>query len=216
MRPRSACAAHLLAEPTSTVSREDLSMPNKPLQTDDVRSSGEGARPGHARQLKHWVFEQVAKFLVVALYLWIVFGMLALHEAVVSAKYHINFHFYGFALVNSLILGKVMLVAEDLNFADRIKGKPLIYPILFKAIAFSILFLVFYVVEEVLVGLVRGKTIGASIPNIGGGTPSGVFFVALILAVVLIPFFAFREIGRVVGERELHALVFTEGAKAVA
>ena len=71
------------------------------------------------------------------------FGVFALHESVVSAKDHIAYHFYGFALVNALILGKVMLAAEDLHFADWFKNRPLIYPILCRAVAFSILFLVF-------------------------------------------------------------------------
>jgi hypothetical protein len=69
-------------------------------------------------------------------------------------------------------------------------------------------------VEEVLVGIFKGKSIGESIPSIGGGTPSGVFFVGVILAVALIPFFAFREVGRAIGERELHSLMFTGGPKA--
>ena len=73
-----------------------------------------------------------------------------------------------------------------------------------KAVAFSILFLVFDVVEEVIVGVFKGKTIGESIPTIGGGSPSGVFFVGIILAVALMPFFAFSAVGRVIGERELH------------
>jgi hypothetical protein len=141
---------------------------------------------------------------------------LALHESVVSEKHHINYHFYGFAILNALILGKVMLVAEDLHFLDWLKDKPIIYPILCKAVAFSILFLVFDVVEEVLVGVFKGKTIGESIPSIGGGTPSGVFFVGIILAIALIPFFAFREVGRAIGERTLRSLMFTGGPKAVA
>ena len=107
-----------------------------------------------------------------------------------------------------------MLIAEDFHFADWFKDKPLIYPIFCKAIAFSILFLVVDVVEEVVVGIFKGKTIGESIPSIGGGSLSGVFFVGIILSVALIPFFAFREIGRVIGERELHSLMFTDGAKA--
>ena len=109
-----------------------------------------------------------------------------------------------------------MLVAEDLHFADWFKDRPLIYPILCKAVAFSILFLVFDVAEEVIVGVFKGKTIAESIPSIGGGTPSGVFFVGIILAVALIPFFAFREVGRAIGERELHSLMFTSGPKAAA
>jgi hypothetical protein len=192
-------------------------MRSKPLQTDDASStSAEGTRHKRTRDLKQRVLDEVISFLGIVVYLSVTFGVFALHEAVVSAKDHIDYHFYGFAIVNALILGKVMLVAEDLHFADRFKDRPLIYPILFKAVAFSILFLVFDVVEEVLVGVLKGKTIGESIPSIGGGTPSGVFFVGIILAVALIPFFAFREIGRVIGERELHSLIFTGGPKAAA
>jgi hypothetical protein len=107
-----------------------------------------------------------------------------------------------------------MLVAEDLRFAKWFKDRPLIYPILCKAVGFSILFLVFDVVEEVLVGVFKGKTIGERVPTIGGGTPSEVFFVGIILAVALIPFFAFREVGRAIGERKLHSLIFTGGPRA--
>jgi hypothetical protein len=189
----------------------------KPIQTDDVpRISGEGTLHERKPGLKQRVFDEVVKFLAIAFYLWVVFGVFALHEWVVSAKDHIDYHFYGFAFMNALILGKVMLVAEDLHFADWFKDRPLIYPILYKAVAFSILFLVFDVVEEVLVGVFKGKTIAQSIPSIGGGTLSGVVFVGIILAVALIPFFAFREIGRVIGERELHSLMFTGGPKAAA
>ncbi len=185
-------------------------MPSKPLQPDATSRISDGGIP-HERKsgFKQRVFDEVIRFLGIAFYLWVMFGIFALHKSVVSAKDHIDYHFYGFALANALILGKVMLVAEELHFADWLKNRPLAYPILCKAVAFSILFLIFDVFEEVIVGLFKGKTIVQSIPNIGGGSPSGVFFVAIILAVALIPFFAFREIGRAIGERELHALLFT-------
>jgi fumarate reductase subunit C len=192
-------------------------MQSKPLHTDSAsRISGEETLPERKLSVKQRVLDEVIKFLAIAFYLWVMFGVFALHESVVSAKNHIDYHFYGFAVFNALILGKVMLVAEDLHFADWFKDRPLIYPILYKAVAFSILFLVFDVVEEVIVGLFKGKTIGESIPSIGGGTPSGVFFVGVILAVALIPFFAFREVGRAIGERALHSLMFTGGPKAAA
>ena len=38
-------------------------------------------------------------------------------------------------------------------------------------------------------------------------------FVGIIPSAALIPFFAFREIGRVNGERGSHSLIFTDGAK---
>ncbi|MGC2200926.1 MAG: hypothetical protein WA633_12380 [Stellaceae bacterium] len=171
-----------------------------PVHTDGVR-----------RNLLGKIVDELKKFLGMAVYLWVMFGLMALHASVVLAERHISYKFYGFAIVNSLILAKVMLIAEDLHLGDNFKERPLVYPILFKAFLFAIVFICFDVAEEVLVGLIRGKTIAQSIPDVGGGSPSGVFFVAIILSVGLIPFFAFREIGRVIGERELRALLFTSG-----
>jgi len=147
--------------------------------------------------------------LLIAIYLFVVFGVLAVHEEVVAAKNHLAYHFYGFAIINALILGKVMLVAEDLHFANWFRNSPLVYPILFKSVAFTILFLVFDIVEEVVVGVFKGKSIVESFPDIGGGSPRGIFFMVVIISILLIPFFAFREIGQVIGERELHSLIFT-------
>jgi hypothetical protein len=56
--------------------------------------------------------------------------------------------------------------------------------------------------------LARGKTIAQSTPEFGGGSLGGIFSVALILTVALIPFFAFREIGRVLGADRLKSLIF--------
>ena len=159
--------------------------------------------------LAHRVYHQVIQFLLIAIYLFVVFGVLAVHEEVVAAKNGIAYHFYGFAMINAIILGKVMLVAEDLHFANWFNNTPLVYPILFKSVAFTILFLIFDIVEEVVVGLFKGKTIAESFPDIGGGGARGMFFMFIIISILLVPFFAFREIGQVIGERELHSLIFT-------
>jgi hypothetical protein len=152
---------------------------------------------------------ETKKFLGMAAYLWVVFGLFAIHESIVLAKHQISYKFYGFAILNSLILAKVMLIAEDLRLGERnFKDRPLVYPILYKAILFAVTFMCFDVVEEVLTGLVRGKTIAQSIPEFGGGSLGGIFSEALILTVALIPFFAFREIGRVLGADRLKSLLF--------
>ena len=169
---------------------------------------------GRRRNLLGKIINEIKKFLGMAVYLWVMFGLMALHASVVLAERHMSYHFYGFAIVNSLILAKVMLVAEDLHLGENFKDRPLVYPILFKAVLFAIVFICFDLAEEVLVGLVRGQTFVESIPEIGGGSPSGVFFVAIILSVGLIPFFAFREISRVIGKHELRSLIFTDGARA--
>ena len=158
---------------------------------------------------KQRLYHQIISFIEIAIYLFVLFGMLALHEAIVSAKDGIKYHFYGFAIVNALILGKVILVAEDFRFAEWFREQRPIYAILAKSVAFAILLLIFDIVEEVVVGKFKGKTIGESFPHIGDGSPRAFLFVIIILSLALIPYFSFREIGRVFGERELRSLFLT-------
>lgn len=45
-----------------------------------------------------------------------------------------------------------MLIAQELHFAERLKGKPLIYPAVYKAGAFASLLGLFKIIEEVGIG----------------------------------------------------------------
>ena len=68
-------------------------MLSKPLPTDGAsRIFGEGTPHEHKRDFKQRIFDEVTKFLTIALYLWVMFGVFALHESVVSAKDHIDYH----------------------------------------------------------------------------------------------------------------------------
>ena len=102
-----------------------------------------------------------------------------------------------------------MLTAEIFHVADNLQHKPLIYPIVFKSVVFAVLLISFYLLEEVLLGLWHGKTVAESIPTLGGGTLKGIFGVGFIVFIVLMPFFALREFGRVIGEDKLYELFFT-------
>ena len=114
----------------------------------------------------------------------------------------------GFAFINALILGKIILIAQAFSFGERFKNRPLVYAILFKSAAFSVLLVCFDIVEEVIVGLVHHKTITQSMPTLGGGGVEGMLLVALMVFIVLIPFFSFTEIARVIGEDELLSILF--------
>ncbi len=84
----------------------------------------------------------------------------------------------------------------------------MVYRILFEGFLFSILFIVFHVLEKVITGLIQGKEAAASVPAIGGGGLAGLASVALIMFVMLIPFFAFRNVSRELGRGRLEAMVF--------
>src|SRR5215471_16287762 len=86
---------------------------------------------------KQAIYHGFTSFLGIAVYLFLLLGILALHEAVVSAKDGIEYHSYGFAIINALVLGKVILIAEDLHFAEWFRERAPIYSILVKSAAFT-------------------------------------------------------------------------------
>jgi hypothetical protein len=161
------------------------------------------------RTLKQRVYGGLKEYLVISFYLWVVLGSLVLCESVVLSEHQIPFAAHGLALLNALALGKVMLVAQDLHFADRFKEAPLIYPTLFKSAAFAIVLGCFKILEETLIGLYHGRSFNESITEIGGGTFYGILSLMWILFVLLIPFFGIAELGAVFGEDKIRKLFFT-------
>jgi len=161
-----------------------------------------------AWSLKERAIRELKSFAAIFLYLWIVLGIFFLHEMIVLEEHHIAVAHYGIALMNALVLGKVMLVAENMRFAGQLADEPLFLAVLYRSIAFTILFIGFYMLEEIAVGVIKGKTLAQSFPDIGGGSVQGIFVVGIIMFVALTPFFAYRELGRVIGESTLHDLMF--------
>ena len=85
---------------------------------------------------------------------------------------------------------------------------PLIWPVAYKAGLFALVFMLFHAIERIGLGLVAGKTLADSMPHIGGVTWEGKLTVWAIMTISLLPFFALREIGQILGEGRLWRLMF--------
>lgn len=169
-----------------------------------LHASAEKPKP----TLKDRALVELKKFAGIVVYLWVVFTVLLVHEWVVLSENHIGFKFYGLAVINAVVLGKIMLLAEHFRFAERLNKMPLIYPIVYKAVGFTTLLFAAYILEEMLIGWLGGKGFAASVPHIGGGTLLGGLSIWFIFCVALLPFFAFKEIERAVGPDMVRKLLF--------
>jgi len=182
------------------------------IATRDLNRSGflmgENDMETTSRTLKQRVIEQMKEFLLIALYLWLVFGLLLVFKSMILAEYRIPLAYHGFAIINALALGKVMLVAKDLHLGGRFDNAPLIYPTLLKSAVFTIVLACFKLLEEAAVGLYRGKSFAESIADLGGGTLQAILTLTLLLFVVLIPFVALGELQRALGAEKLKQLFF--------
>jgi len=180
--------------------------------------SGSQGTGRHARleKVKEVAFDEFRRYLVVAVYIWVLLGMFTLHEEIAMRTHGgvsraLPFAPHGFAIVNALVLGKVALVVEGLQLGRRIRSEPLIYPIVIEALILALLFIAMHVLESLVGGWVHGESLAASIPAVGGGGWVGVVFSAASFFVAMIPFCAFSHITRAVGWPRMREILF--GAK---
>jgi len=179
---------------------------------NDANQTAEPPRGG-ARTIKHRLLDEFRRFVLLFLYLWVIFGMFVLNERIILGQQGINYVAQGFALVNALVLAKVMLVAEDLNLGRWLDRRPLIYRIVHDALLITVLFVLFHVLEKVIIGTIHGATVAASVPLIGGGGIAGLLCVSTILFIALIPRFGFWAVSRALGPGQMRQLLFARGGR---
>jgi hypothetical protein len=150
--------------------------------------------------------EEARRVFVIFVYLWALFSLFALHKGIIVRDGIISGQML--AVVNAFILAKVMFLAARFGVGDIFRERPLIYPVIFKSAVFALLLLSFYVAEEIGIGMLRGETFAESFPQIGGGDAIGLVAALVILFIVLIPFFAFQELGRTIGSDMLFNVFF--------
>jgi hypothetical protein len=184
------------------------------MKTEEDSSPGEKGSPSeHKPGLKERAAHQLREFLGITIYLWVLFALLVINQSIVLARGAPNYQAHGFAFVNALILAKILLIGEDLRFGTRFKDKPLVYSILYKCFIFTLFLVGFHTVERMIEGVLHGRSLAQSFPDIGGGSPQGILSLGATVFVALIPFFAFREIARVIGHSELWSLLLSRGTR---
>ena len=95
-----------------------------------------------SQTLKQKVQREFVDYLWVSLYLMLFLGAFAAYRRLVVAEYGGTLP-YGSAVIEALILGKVVLIGQALKLGEGAQGKPLIWPTLRKSFAFSVLVFLF-------------------------------------------------------------------------
>ena len=166
-------------------------------------------------QQKHKIKENAISgaksFAAIVFYLWVLLSVLELHRVAVLREVHqtsVSGFKFGFAAINALVLGKFVLIFQDIHLGEQFKNKSIVTSTLFKSATFALLLICLHVLEEIIVGAIHGKSLAASVPQIGGGGLEGIVIMGIVAVVALVPFVLYGEMQRAVGKDELHSLMF--------
>jgi len=164
----------------------------------------------HPKRVKWWerIIHEIGEYALIVIYLTLVFAAFIQYRRLILAAHDITYTNYGIAVIEALILGKLIMVGALFRLGRGLEEKPLIVPTVYKTVLFSLLVAVFAVVEHAIKGLWMGKGLAAGVMNFLDKGFHELLAGSLVIFVALLPFFAIRELGRVIGTDKMWALFF--------
>jgi hypothetical protein len=158
--------------------------------------------------LKQKAVHEGKEITIVFVYLAFFFCALSTYSTLLTKKFEISYFNYGAALLNAFVITKVILIGEAAHLGRRLESKPLYYTVISKAFLYGLLVFAFHIVEEIVKRLIHGKDIWGAFSDV---RLDDLLARSVVIFITFIPFFAFRELGRVLGQEEFRALFLRAG-----
>jgi hypothetical protein len=165
------------------------------------------------RTITEKVGHELVEYAGNVVYLSLVFAAFTVYRRLVLATYDIVYTHYWVAIVEALILAKVVMIGGVFRLGRGLEAKPLIYPTLYKTAVFTAFCAVFKVVEFGLKGLLTGQGFRGGVDALLARGSHEVLANSLMVFVAFVAFFGVKELGRVLGEKTIWALFFKKRAE---
>jgi hypothetical protein len=165
------------------------------------------------RSLKQKALHELRELVGLSLYLAFFFCAVATYRMLLLSEYNVKSFNFAFALINALVVAKVIMIGEYAKVGRRYESRPLLVSAIWKAFLFTLLMLGFHIVEDLIKSLIHGKGISGAYHELATAEVLGQ---CLIVFSNFIPLFGFRELRRVLGEEKFRALILgsKEGRKS--
>jgi len=159
------------------------------------------SHPGRKQKIKHELREMTWLFLYLAFF----FCALIAYDMFLLNQYEVEYWNFGFALLNALVITKVIMIGEYAKLGKRHEDKSVFVSAIWKAFVFGLLVFAFHIIEEIVKRLIHGAEIAKASSHLRLDQMAGR---SIVVFCTFIPLFAFRELRRVMGDDEFRKLMF--------
>src|SRR5262247_1110738 len=165
---------------------------------------------------KRKLFLEMTAYWINVVYLTLLFAVFTSYRRLILANYNIGYANWGISFLKALVLAKVIMIGGLVHLGRRLENKPLILSTLFQSALFTCWVTLFALVESTVRGLLHGKGMAGALEHLLSEGTHELYAKCLVVFVAFIPFFAFKELGRVLGKGIIWDLFFRKGAGAAA
>lgn len=159
------------------------------------------AHPDRKQKIEH----ELREMLGLSVYLAFFFCAIEIYRMFLLSQYNVSYWELGFALINALVVTKVIMIGEYAKLGRRYESRSLFVSAVWKAFVFGLLVFAFHVLEEGIKYLIHGADLERASREIRFEQLAAR---SVVVFCTFIPLFAFRELRRVMGEDEFRTLIF--------
>lgn len=153
---------------------------------------------------------ELKEMLVLSSYLAFFFWAITTYKMFLLSRYEVDKWSYGFALINALVITKVIMIGQYARIGRKHEGKSVFISAIWKSFVFSLLVFAFHVVEEVIKRMIHGAEVAEASREIRFEELGAR---AVIVFSTFIPLFTFLELRRVMGGDSFKSLLFGKSSE---
>jgi hypothetical protein len=160
-----------------------------------------------SRRAIAWWLTQVKHALPPTIFFFVGFNLILYTKRLILQEHGIEFSGFFTSLVAALLVGKAVLVTDNMRFMRRFDGAPMLQPILFKSAIYWLCVLIVRLAEELVHFVAAGGAITDFGDHFAGQFPLARFLsIQIWLMVLFLVYVTMHELNELFGDGELYRL----------
>jgi hypothetical protein len=155
---------------------------------------------------KQRFFHEFTEYWMNVIYMALVFSAIIFYRRLVLAHYEIYLDDYFSGVFKALVIAKVVMIGAFLRISRKFEHKPLIFPVLYKSVLFTIWVMLFDIVEIYIRAFIHSPSLVEAFHELENHVTNVWLGGVLLIFFSFIPFFAFKELVRVLGKEKVREL----------
>jgi len=144
----------------------------------------------------------------------IIFSSIVLYRRLLLAEHGIQLNDYFAGIIGAAIIAKVVMIGAFLKISRKFENRALIFPVLYKAVLFTICVMIYNISEEFARAFIQNFMLVDAFHELKSHITLAWAGMMQLIFIIFIPFFAFKELLRRIGSERLLKLFLKKNGES--
>ena len=158
------------------------------------------------KSLKEKIYSEFTEYIFNFIYMAIFFSAIILYRRMVLAQHGIILEDYFMGVIKAMVIAKVVMIGTFMRISRKYEHKALIIPTLYKSLLFTILVILFDIIEISIRALIHEPNLMNVLTELNSHLNLTWLGGAMLIFFIFIPFFSFMELSRIIGKEKIKNL----------